>query len=182
PVPRRRASGGARPLRAPGRARLGPGGAPEHGGLAIRARALPGRRRSRRTARALRGPRGQRLSGAGLAQGARGRAGGAARGRAQRLTSGAPARKSMAKVLVLSHAEVEELLPMDACIGLMAEALTELARGRAEQPLRTVFRPENAAGLLALMPAFRAGKAPAIGVKAIGIFPGNVEKGKDSHQ
>jgi ornithine cyclodeaminase len=88
----------------------------------------------------------------------------------------------MPKVLILSHAQVDELLPMDSCIGLMAEALVELAKGRAVQPLRTIFRPEAAAGLLALMPAYRGGRRPAIGLKAIGIFPGNVEKGKDAHQ
>jgi len=88
----------------------------------------------------------------------------------------------MPKVLVLSHAEVEELLPMAECIALMAEALGELAKGAAQQPLRTVFRPEKAAGLLALMPAYRSGASPAFGVKTIGIFPGNVAHGKDAHQ
>ena len=88
----------------------------------------------------------------------------------------------MPKVLILSHAQVDELLPMDACIGLMAEALSELAIGRAEQPLRTIFRPKGAAGLQALMPAYRGAPTPAIGVKAIGVFPGNVEKGMDAHQ
>lgn len=88
----------------------------------------------------------------------------------------------MPKVLVLSHAEVEELLPMGECIALMAEALEELAKGAAQQPLRTVFRPEDAAGLLALMPAYRSGASPAFGVKTIGIFPGNVAQGKDAHQ
>ncbi len=88
----------------------------------------------------------------------------------------------MSKVLVLSHGEVERLLPMAACIELMAEALAELARGRAHQPLRPVFRPPGAAGLVALMPAYRGGGAPAFGLKTIGVFPGNVARGLDAHQ
>jgi ornithine cyclodeaminase len=71
---------------------------------------------------------------------------------------------------------------MADCVGLMAEALSELARGRAHQPLRLVFRPPAAAGLLASMPAYRAGPAPAFAVKTIGVFPGNVARGLDAHQ
>jgi ornithine cyclodeaminase len=88
----------------------------------------------------------------------------------------------MLKILALSHDEVVHLLPMAACVDLMAEALSELARGNAHQPLRTVFRPPGAAGLLALMPAYRAGPDPAFGVKTIGVFPGNPAQGMDAHQ
>ncbi len=89
---------------------------------------------------------------------------------------------AMSRVLVLTHEEVEQMLPMAECIELMAEALAELARGRAHQPLRLVFRPPSAAGLVALMPAYRGGEAPAFGLKTIGVFPGNVARGLDSHQ
>jgi ornithine cyclodeaminase len=71
---------------------------------------------------------------------------------------------------------------MAACIDLMAEALSELARGRAHMPLRLVFRPPGAAGLVALMPAYRSGAAAAFGVKTIGVFPDNVDRGLDAHQ
>jgi ornithine cyclodeaminase len=86
------------------------------------------------------------------------------------------------RVLVLSNDEIARLLPMGACIELMAEALAGLARGEAHQPLRLVVRPPAAAGVMALMPAYRGGSAPAFGLKAIGVFPGNVERGLDSHQ
>jgi len=89
---------------------------------------------------------------------------------------------SSVKVLVLTHAEVERLLPMRDCIDVMAEALAALWRGQLEQPLRTVIRPGNAAGLMALMPAYRSGDGAAFGLKAICIFPANVEIGKDAHQ
>jgi ornithine cyclodeaminase len=82
----------------------------------------------------------------------------------------------------LTNDEVARLLPMPACIELMAEALAGLARGQAHLPLRLVVRPPGAAGVMALMPAYRGGAAPAFGLKAIGVFPGNVERGLDSHQ
>ncbi len=86
------------------------------------------------------------------------------------------------KILILSQAEVERLLPMGECIDLMAVALLGLARGEAHQPLRMVFRPQGAAGLMALMPAYQGGLRPAYGLKAVGGFPKNVESGKDAHQ
>ena len=88
----------------------------------------------------------------------------------------------MPRILVLTNDEVARLLPMAACIELMAEALAGLARGQAHQPLRLVVRPPGAAGVMALMPAYRGGAAPAFGLKSIGVFPGNVERGLDSHQ
>jgi ornithine cyclodeaminase/alanine dehydrogenase-like protein (mu-crystallin family) len=86
------------------------------------------------------------------------------------------------RVLVLSHADVERLLPMDECIDLMADALSALARGQVFQPLRMVVRPPQAKGLLALMPAHLAGARPAYGVKALTFFPSNPAIGKDAHQ
>src|SRR5437899_199389 len=86
------------------------------------------------------------------------------------------------KILVLNYAEIEALLPMQECIDVMAEALSALTLGIVYQPLRMVIRPEKAAGLMALMPAYRCGEAAAYGLKAICVFSGNPAKGKDSHQ
>jgi ornithine cyclodeaminase len=86
------------------------------------------------------------------------------------------------KLLVLSHTEVEQLLPMQECIDVMEEALIVLARGEVHQPLRTIIRPPDAKGVMALMPSFRAGEAPIFGLKAICVFPGNAAIGKDAHQ
>jgi ornithine cyclodeaminase len=85
-------------------------------------------------------------------------------------------------ILVLNHAEVDQLLPFDECIPVMAEALAALARGDAHQPLRMVLRPPGAAGLMGLMPAYMAGDRAAYGLKAVCIFPGNAARGKDAHQ
>jgi ornithine cyclodeaminase len=86
------------------------------------------------------------------------------------------------RVLVLSHADVERLLPMDECVGLMADALSALARGLVHQPLRMIVRPPQAKGFLALMPAHLAGARPAYGLKALSLFPSNPAIGKDAHQ
>jgi ornithine cyclodeaminase/alanine dehydrogenase-like protein (mu-crystallin family) len=86
------------------------------------------------------------------------------------------------KLLILTHSEVEQLLPMDQCIAVMGEALAALARGEADQPLRTIFKPANVKGVLAMMPALRAGDSPMFGLKAICVFPGNAATGLDAHQ
>jgi ornithine cyclodeaminase len=86
------------------------------------------------------------------------------------------------KLLILNEAEVEELLPMSECILVMEEAFIALARGEAHQPLRTVFRPPEIKGVMAMMPSFRKGQSPLFGLKAICVFPGNAAMGKDAHQ
>lgn len=89
---------------------------------------------------------------------------------------------SKLKLLVLNETDVAELLPMPECISVMEEALMALARGEADQPLRTIFRPPGVNGVLAMMPSFRAGQSPLFGLKAICVFPGNAAIGKDAHQ
>lgn len=86
------------------------------------------------------------------------------------------------EILVLNHAEVEALLPMSDCIRVIGEALAALARGEVHQPLRTVVRPPESAGLMALMPAYIAGEGAVCGLKTVCVFPGNPAKGKDAHQ
>jgi ornithine cyclodeaminase len=86
------------------------------------------------------------------------------------------------KILLLNHDDVTSLLTMKECIAVMREALITLARGEAYQPLRTIVRPPGAAGLMGLMPSFISGSRPALGLKAISVFPGNAAKGKDIHQ
>lgn len=85
-------------------------------------------------------------------------------------------------ILILNHTDVEQLLPMSACINVMAEALQALSSGQTYQPLRTVVRPPEATGLMALMPAHRSGDRPLYGLKAVCVFPGNPALGKDAHQ
>jgi ornithine cyclodeaminase len=84
------------------------------------------------------------------------------------------------KLLVLAARHVHELLPYRECADVMRQALAELARGQLQQPLRTIVRPRDAAGFMALMPAY--GPAAGYGLKAICISPGNPALGKDAHQ
>jgi len=85
-------------------------------------------------------------------------------------------------ILILSHAEVEHLLPMAECIDVMEDAFKALGRNDFYQPLRTVTKPPQVKGVLATMPTFRSGTAPLFGLKAICVFPGNADLGKDAHQ
>ena len=86
------------------------------------------------------------------------------------------------KILVLSHDEVVDLLPMKECIAVMRDALIALATGKVHQPLRTIIWPPDAAGVMGLMPSYISGDRAAFGLKAICVFPGNPARGKDAHQ
>jgi ornithine cyclodeaminase len=87
--------------------------------------------------------------------------------------------------LVLTEKDVHNLLPMRECIDLMAGALAALARGEAYVPLRMVVRIPDGSGLMAMMPGYIAagkGRDPALGFKAVSVFPGNAQRGLDTHQ
>ena len=86
------------------------------------------------------------------------------------------------KLLVLNRTEVEQLLPMHDCITVMTDALLALAKGQVHLPLRMVVCPPEAAGVMALMPAYLGGEGAALGVKIINVFNSNPARGKDSHQ
>jgi len=84
------------------------------------------------------------------------------------------------KILVLASRHVHELLGYPECADVMRQALADLARGRIQQPLRTVVRPRDAAGFMGLMPSYSPGAG--YGLKAICVTPGNPAIGKDAHQ
>jgi ornithine cyclodeaminase/alanine dehydrogenase-like protein (mu-crystallin family) len=86
------------------------------------------------------------------------------------------------KTLVLSHDEVVSLLPMKECIAIMRDAFIGLVTGKVHQPLRTIMRPRDAAGVMGLMPSYIAGERAAFGLKAICVLPGNLARGMDAHQ
>jgi ornithine cyclodeaminase/alanine dehydrogenase-like protein (mu-crystallin family) len=85
-------------------------------------------------------------------------------------------------VLVLTSSEIKSLLPMRECIEVMSDALADLSRGLLFQPLRMVVRPEEAKGVMAMMPAYRRAPTSAYGLKAICFFHGNHAFDKDAHQ
>jgi ornithine cyclodeaminase/alanine dehydrogenase-like protein (mu-crystallin family) len=85
------------------------------------------------------------------------------------------------KVLIVNQSEVAQLLPMDECMDVMADALSALARGEAILPLRPVMRLPEKVGALGLMPSYLA-NIKAMGLKAVSVFPGNHGTRFDSHQ
>lgn len=83
--------------------------------------------------------------------------------------------------LVLSPADVRQLLPMDVCVDLMEQALVTLGRGDAVNPLRRgMLLPEDK-GILGMMPGY-LGAPEAIGLKVVTVFPGNHGTEFDAHQ
>jgi ornithine cyclodeaminase/alanine dehydrogenase-like protein (mu-crystallin family) len=87
----------------------------------------------------------------------------------------------MAQLLVLSEQDVLEMLTMRECIAVMEDALAGLARGEADQPLRSLIRPDKAPGFLGLMPSYRRGEKSYFGLKEVCVFPGNPARGLDTH-
>ncbi|HEY1251243.1 MAG TPA: ornithine cyclodeaminase family protein [Thermoanaerobaculia bacterium] len=91
----------------------------------------------------------------------------------------------MHRVLVVNQREVPRLLPMDACIDAMAEALTALSRGEASMPLRQIVWVPDRSGALGLMPSRLGGPdggAGSLGAKIVTFFPKNEGTELDSHQ
>jgi ornithine cyclodeaminase/alanine dehydrogenase-like protein (mu-crystallin family) len=84
------------------------------------------------------------------------------------------------KVLVVNQHEVPELLPMEECIDVMADALTALTQGTAVMPLRGMSGMPERAGLLAWMPSLLPA-SNVMGIKVISVFPNEGTK-LESHQ
>jgi len=85
------------------------------------------------------------------------------------------------KLLILNEHDVDELLTMRECIGVMEEALKSLANGEVVNPLRNLVRGTAAPGILGMMPAWRGGDTPVYGLKEVCVFPGNPSRGLDTH-
>lgn len=84
-------------------------------------------------------------------------------------------------VLLLDDGDVRRLLPMAACMDVMAQALGALARGEAILPLRPILPLPDRRGALAMMPAWLE-SPPALGLKVISYFPANLGTAQDTHQ
>lgn len=88
-------------------------------------------------------------------------------------------------MLVLSHADVVAALPPEDCAEAVAEVLAARARGETYMPLRMIARPPEAAGLMGLMPAWRAptdDRPSVFSLKALCLIPDNPSRGLDAHQ
>lgn len=93
--------------------------------------------------------------------------------------------RSGSELLILNREDVVRLLPMSACVPLMADALRGLARDGATVPLRTVLQL-GAGRLMVNMPAALASDVPetsgAFGMKVVTVYPENHGTGYDAHQ
>jgi ornithine cyclodeaminase len=83
-------------------------------------------------------------------------------------------------ILVLNHGEVEQLLGMNDCLDVMAQALEALAADQAYQPLRSILRPPEGPGFMGMMPAYS--QRDGWGLKVVNIYPENPKRGLDAHQ
>src|SRR6476660_7534808 len=85
------------------------------------------------------------------------------------------------KVLFVNEQGVHDLLPMDACIPLMRDALTSLSDRDVVMPLRTKVGLPDGSGVLGLMPGY-LGNPESFGLKVVTVMPGNHGTPFDSHQ
>lgn len=84
--------------------------------------------------------------------------------------------------LLLTDHDVHDLLPMPACIDVMADALRSVTEGNAVLPLRTVLRLGDSINAFGSMPAILGtGRDASLGAKIITVFPGNDATPFDSH-
>ena len=79
----------------------------------------------------------------------------------------------------LSEKQVNEMLDMKTCIGLMKDVFTAFAEGKMENKLRSVF-PLQAGNVFGIMPAVIPFEE-VCGAKLITVFPSNHSKGLPSH-
>jgi ornithine cyclodeaminase len=84
-------------------------------------------------------------------------------------------------MLIISHSQVRELLPMRECMEAVGRALADLAKGQGVQPLRDGFLLPDKSGVLAWMPGSLAGGRP-FGIKVLSVVENPGELGVDSHQ
>lgn len=85
-------------------------------------------------------------------------------------------------VTLLTESDVASLLPMDAAIGIMEQALAAFSAGAVLQPVRQALVVEPHGGYLGLMPAHvRGGAAEALGAKAVTFYPRNADRDLPTH-
>jgi ornithine cyclodeaminase/alanine dehydrogenase-like protein (mu-crystallin family) len=84
-------------------------------------------------------------------------------------------------VLILSRAELRELLDLDALIDALADAMADLSAGRASVPDRIAALVPKRDALLAAMPGY----VPSLGAlvsKLVSLFPRNAGSAIPTHQ
>ncbi|PHR21065.1 MAG: ornithine cyclodeaminase [Hoeflea sp.] len=83
-------------------------------------------------------------------------------------------------MIILSHDDVADLLPMHEAIEAVETVMKQVSRGTCALPLRSVT-PVGGDNKMGLMPGAIADPA-CFGVKMISLFPGNPGRGLSSHR
>lgn len=83
-------------------------------------------------------------------------------------------------MIVLSHEDVAELLPMKEAIEVVDAVMRDVSRGGAALPLRSAV-PVGGGNMMGVMPG-AIGDPACFGVKMVSLFPSNPEKGLSSHR
>ena len=84
-------------------------------------------------------------------------------------------------VAVVPASRIPDLLPMDTCIDEVERSFRQVARGEANQPLRTVIRLLGGENSFMVKPASTA-DPPTVGAKLLTLFPGNRSRDLPTHQ
>jgi ornithine cyclodeaminase/alanine dehydrogenase-like protein (mu-crystallin family) len=84
------------------------------------------------------------------------------------------------EIRVLRGAEVRQLLPMRACIDLMATTMVAVSEGRVVLPLRSAMPMPGDLGMLGNMPGYIA-DPECFGVKLVSLIPRNKPPEHSSH-
>lgn len=79
-------------------------------------------------------------------------------------------------MLILSAADVRELVPMSEAIRLMGIAFAELSAGRAQSPLRTPL-PDAERGAVSLYMPAAVPALGGLGLKVVSVYPTNAARG-----
>jgi len=82
--------------------------------------------------------------------------------------------------LLLSEADVRELLTMPDLIAAMEQALDAFSAGGVLQPVRTILDLADRHAFFGLMPAYIP-SAPALGAKLVTVYHSNLSRGLPSH-
>jgi ornithine cyclodeaminase len=84
----------------------------------------------------------------------------------------------MGELLVVDRETVRRLLPFEACIPLMREAMMALSAGRTTQVLRQIIDLGGGSAFGVMPGASQA----TFGAKLVNVFPGNAARGLQTHQ
>ena len=84
-------------------------------------------------------------------------------------------------MLVVSRAEVRDLLDLDTLRVAVGAAMAEVSSGRVSMPSRTAAYVAERDAMLAVMPAYLPG-AGVLASKLVSLFPHNASTGLPTHQ